>query len=255
MNTKHVSALWLALLLTGCLAGGQAQGAILNSLRGFSRAQEGFGGVLSGEYAAQGGNTEETAFQLGGRVQMLCGDDLVRFLARGKRKTAGGEESAKSVTLHLRHNHRLGGRFSTLSFIQVQEDPFKLLKSRTLVGLGGRWDVVARDGREVALGAAAMWEGERLDGREGRRDEQRLSAFISLVLPLRPGLELDTLAFYQPAWSAFDDHRLFWQISLDVELTGALSLNTGLQVEYDSEPPAGVGDTDWETVTGISARF
>jgi hypothetical protein len=208
-----------------------------------------------GSYSATGGNTEETSFKAGAQVQLLTGSELFRLLGSGKRTSSGGDETARAISGHLRHNHRLSKSFRTLAFVQVQENPFQQLESRTLVGAGGRWDILSREGREVALGAAHMWEGERLEGRDGRLDEQRLSAFVSVVLPLREGLELDTLAFYQPAWGDFSDWRLFWQIALEVELTGTLSLFSGVQVEHDSTPPAGVDESDWETTTGFSASF
>ncbi len=255
MGSLRVDRFLCLVILAMLLTGPAARGAILNSLRGFSDAQEGWSGGLSGSYSASGGNTEETSFKAAASVQWQSGAEQFRLLGNGKRTSTAGTETARALTGHLRHNHRFNDHLSSLSFVQVQENPFQQLKSRTLVGVGGRWDILNRDGSELALGAAHMWEGERLEGGDGRVDQQRLSAFFSVVWPLREGLELDSLAFYQPAWSDFQDWRLFWQTSLDVELTGTLSLFTGLQVEHDSRPAAGVEKTDWETSTGFSLGF
>ena len=83
----------------------------------------------------------------------------------------------------------------------------------------------------------------------------RLSSFASLELELRHGVFVDFLAFYQPKFDDFADWRAYGEIRLEVELIGSLSLFTGYNLQYDSQPPAGVEETDWNTRTGFLVKF
>ncbi len=251
---RKFSLVWLLAGLF-CLAPVRGQATIINTLRGFSDTEAGWSGGMAASYGASGGNTEETHLRASAQLQYRSGDEIFRLLGSGKRSSSAGQETARAVMGHLRHNHRLSDRWSSLSFLQVQENPFQQLKSRTLLGLGGRWDVTAGPQRELALGAAFMWERERLEGQEGHTSARRLSLFLSYIRQLRPGVDLDALLFYQPSTEDFADYRLFGTLQIDVELAGNLSLVTGLQVGHDSRPPAAVEQTDWETTTGLKASF
>jgi putative salt-induced outer membrane protein YdiY len=254
MNSRF--SLKFAVLATlTLLAAWPAQGAIVNTLRGFSDHEEGWSGGLAGSYDASGGNTEETSLNASAQLQWRRGAERVRLIGSGKRTSSGGTETARAVTGHLRHNHRLSERWSTLAFLQAQENPFQRLKSRTLVGVGGRLDFKHTDDLELAIGAAHMWERERLEGSADHSSFQRLSVFLTAVWKLRKGVELDGLFFYQPEWSDFGDWRFFGTVDLNVELAANLTLFTGLRVEHDSRPPALVEETDWTTTTGFKVGF
>ena len=248
---------WISycLVLGWMLAASPLQAAIVNTLRGFSGSEPGWSGGVSGSHGAAGGNTEETQITAAAQVQWQGQDQMVRLIGSGKRSSSKGVETARALTGHLRHNYRLGGQFSTLAFFQIQENPFQLLKSRTLLGLGGRFDAVARKDFSLALGAAHMLESERLEGMGGHESYQRLSVFVSLVKELKEGVSVDAVVFYQPLWSEFDDWRSFAKTDLKVALAGTLTIFTGIQVEHDSRPAEGVEQTDWQTTTGFSASF
>ncbi len=231
------------------------QAGIVNTLRISSSDQAGWSGGLSGSHSAQGGNSRVTKLSFSSLVQYRHGDDLLRLMGSGKRSSTEGVESGRAFMGHLRHNRRLGGPWSTLAFVQWQENPFQRLESRRLLGLGGRCDLLAREALDLALGGAFMWEREQIEDGPGATTGRRLSLFFSLVYRVTPRVSVDALAFFQPAVSDFADHRIFAQGDLKVEITGALSLFTGVQVEEDSRPADGVSRTDWETSTGFSYDF
>jgi hypothetical protein len=245
----------LAVFLAAFLAAAPAQAAIINSLRGFDRDERGWSGSLTGSYGAAGGNTRESTFAGSGQVQWNDLTQTAKLIAAAKRTTSRGEETARAILGHLRHNYRLGPRWATVTFLQAQQNPFQRLDSRYLAGLGARYDLVDSDRVLWSLGGTHMWESQRIQDETGHRDAQRLSAFTSLEAKLGEGVVLDFLTFYQPKWSDFGDWRLFGQVLLEVELNGTLSLFTGYQIEHNERPPAGVEMTDWETTTGFKAAF
>ena len=245
----------LAAAFVLALAPGVAGAAIVNTLRGFNDDKPGWSGSLSGSYGASGGNTEVTKLEAGAQLQWRNETERVRLMGSAKRASSRGDEIARAVTGHLRHNHYLGGRWSTLEFLQIQENPFQRLKSRALAGLGLQCDVVRDSSVTLTAGASHMFERQRLDGESGHTDAQRLSSFVSVLAQVRPGVRLDGLAFYQPRWSSFADWRGFGKLDLNVALSSALTLFTGVQVEHNARPAEGVEKTDWETTTGVKVGF
>ena len=232
-----------------------ARAAIVNSLRGFDGDEPGWSGSVAGSYGASGGNTSESTFTGSGRLQRKGASNIWRLIGSGKRTTSRGEETARSALAHLRHNYLLSDRWATLAFLQLQKNPFQRLDSRILMGLGGRWQALKGESTLIYLGAAHMFEQERIQGEQGHDKAQRISGFISLEVELRDGVFVDCLVFYQPRWSDFADWRIFGEASLEVELTGSLSLFTGYNLEHDTRPPAGVEQTDWDTKTGFLVKF
>ena len=232
-----------------------ARAAIVNSLRGFDRDEPGWSGSVDGSYGASGGNTDQSIFMGSARLQWKGASHIGRLIGTGKRTTTNGTETARSTLAHLRHNYLLSDRWATVAFLQLQENPFQRLDTRFLAGLGGRWQALKGESTLIYLGATYMFEKEKIQDEEGFDNAQRLSSFASLELELRQGVYVDFLAFYQPRLDDFADWRAYGEIRLEVELIGSLSLFTGYNLQYDSQPPAGVEETDWNTRTGFLVKF
>lgn len=253
-HLRLTAAVILAALITFSFAT-PAEAAFLNSLRGFDSTKDGWSGSIDGSYGASGGNSEESIFSGAARAQLKGDRNTWRMIASGNRTTTRGVETAKSTMGHLRHNYQLSDQWATLVFLQAQQNPFQRLDSRYLVGLGARYHLMEKKGVLWSLGAAQMFESERIQDEEGHTNVQRLSTFTSVETELGEGIVLDALLFYQPRWADFSDWRMFGQIELDIELTGVLSLFTGFQAEHNAQPPEGVEQTDWTTTTGFRAKF
>ena len=232
-----------------------ARAAIVNSLRGFDRDEPGWSGSVDGSYGASGGNTDLSTFMGSARLQWKGASHIGRLIGAGKRTTNNGTETARSTLGHLRHNYMLSDRWATVAFLQLQENPFQRLDERFLAGLGGRWRAVKGKSTLIYLGATYMFEKELIQGEDDFDQASRLSTFASLELELRQGVFVDFLAFYQPKFDDLADWRAYGEVRLEVELIGSLSLFTGYNLQYDSQPPAGVEETDWNTKTGFLVKF
>ena len=243
----------LAVLLL--LAVSPCEAAIVNSLSGFAEKDPGWSGTLGGSFGARGGNTEQSTLAADTRLQWQGDGETWRLIGSAKRTSSGGVETARALLGHLRHNHSLSDQWSTLAFLQAQENPFQRLASRLLVGVGLRWDALAGDDARLALGAAHMMEREKIEDEVDTGTNQRLSLFLTTALRLREGVGFQALAFFQPSWSAPEDHRLMLNVDLDVKLAANISLFTGFELEGDSRPPDEVDKYDWENRTGFRLKF
>jgi putative salt-induced outer membrane protein YdiY len=232
-----------------------ASAAILDTLGGFDASKPGWSAAAKAGFSAKGGNTE--LLEVSGSAQLQWQNERHRLRALGgyARQTSDAREVAEDGMLHLRHNRLIVGSVHSLSFAQVQRNPFQRLRSRTLFGLGGRVDFLQSDRGGLSLGAAHMVEIEELEGGGGRATDQRLSTFLAATAMLNTTTSLRTTIYAQPLWSEFGDLRAVALLSLSVALTEQLSLELGGQIQHDSRPPDAVEETDWSTSTALKLEI
>ncbi len=232
-----------------------AAGVVLNTLQGFDDQAPGWSGGLDGLFTGKGGNTESIQLTAGGRIQWRDAGERVRLQLSEDYQESGNAVTDRNLVAHLRHNHRLGARWATVEFVQVQSNSFQQLTSRWLLGAGLRRDFVDRKDRHLAVGVTPMLEVERLSGETGHPGRGRLSVFALARRTLTAGTRVDVVGFWQPLFSDFADQRAVVNAALVVKVTGAVDLKVGTSVEHDSRPPAGVKRTDWSTYTGLGVTF
>jgi len=245
----------LPLLLALCLTTIAHAGVILNTLEASPKAGPGLSGRIGGLFSAKGGNSEEVSLEAGGRLDWVVGSQRLRLQVTGNYEETSGVETERNIVGHLRHNRRLNDQWSSILFAQIQHNPFQHLKRRWLLGAGPRYDMVRTEQDLVALGATPMLEIELVDGREESLSRGRLSTFLQLSRRLSSTTRLTGTGFYQPLFADFSSVRAVGDLALVVDVTGALELKTGYAVEYNSEPPEGVQDTDWSTYLGLTYGF
>ncbi len=242
-------------LLFLSLAGQSSAGVILNTLQGYDDKEPGWSGHLDGLFSASGGNTDRIAAEAGGRTQYRGEHHRWRLQINGGYQESDGVETARNVVIHLRHNRELGGRWSSVSFVQVQHNPFQRLRSRWLTGIGPRFDLARDEGGVVSVGAIPMLEVERLENETGHVARGRMSVFLHVAHRLSATTRLDAVVFWQPLFSDITAARTVGNLTLAVDVTGSVELKVGAAVEDNARPPVGVLRTDWSTFTGLGVRF
>lgn len=250
-TTRIPLFLTLGLGLAGLAGPGPVSAQIVDTLSGYSQTDSGWNGELEGSFSATGGNTEVVQTTAAARLQYRVGRHVWRSMGGFQRATTEGVENARSAFGHLRHNRYFTDAVASLAFVQIQENPFQRLRSRWLLGIGARFEPLRQEKRVMALGLAHMTEIERIDGRDGKDTNQRLSSFLSLSAELREYLELDVIIFAQPLWEDFSDLRATLDATLAVELQSPLELTVGWVATHDSRPPENVEETDWATKVGL----
>lgn len=228
---------------------------VVDTLHGFASREPGWSGGLDGLFTGQGGNSASLQLDAGGRIQWGGRVQTLRLLVAGSYQESDHAVTDRNGMVHLRHNHRLGSRWATVSFAQFQANSFQKLTSRWLAGAGLRYDFVDRPDSRLAVGVTPMLEVERIAGQTGRTGRGRLSTFILSRRALAAGTKLEVVAYWQPLCADFGDTRTVVNASLAVKLSGAVDVKVGMALERDASPPAGVRKSDWSTYTGFGVVF
>ena len=249
--------LFLFLMIMGLVspAGSAQAGAILNTLQGYDADELGWSGGLDGLFSGSGGNTDRLFLSFGGRTQWRGERNRYRVQFSSGYQESNGVETARNGVLHLRHNYEINRRWSTVTFVQVQHNPFQDLESRWLAGVGPRYDLINDDEGVVAFGAVPMLEVERLNNRPGHLARGRMSFFVHLSRHLSQNSQLDLVGFWQPLFSDVASYRAVGNLVLKVDVSGEVDLKVGISVEDNSRPPVGIKRTDWTTFIGLGLNL
>ncbi len=253
--SRLMPVIFVCSILVFFSAGPTRASVILNTLQGYDANDPGWSGRLDGLFSGSGGNTDRILFETGGRVQWQGERHRYRLQISGGYQESNGVETARNVVAHLRHNRKLGHRWGTVSFAQVQHNPFQRLDSRWLIGLGPRYDLEKDDHDIIAVGATPMLEIERLEGKTGHVTRGRMSFFLYMAHRLSKSSKLDIVAFWQPLFSDVSASRTVGNLTLSMEVTGEVELKVGVAVEDNARPVEGVERTDWSTFVGLGVVF
>ena len=170
----------------------------------------------------------------------------------------------------MRDSFTYGGRSITQHlgveiFLQKQFNESILLRDRNLAGGGMRILVLkqrtgAKDGTglNLYLGIGGMWENETINDKRHREVETniiRSTNYISATWRIDKRFSVVITGYFQPYTQRFSDFRVLSENRLEFHLTEKVSINTRLNLRYDSEPPTGVKSHDLEIVNGLSYKF
>ena len=180
-----------------------------------------------------------------------------------------GEQGGKLYTdkgfIHLRGARSVTEHLGVEMFLQKQFNESILLRDRNLAGGGMRISVLKQrmitkngTGLNLYLGIGAMWENETINDKqhgEVETDIIRSTNYISATWRIDERFTVVVTGYCQPYLQRFSDFRVLSESHFEFRVTKTVSVNTRLNVRYDSEPPTDVEAHDLEIVNGLSYRF
>ena len=179
-----------------------------------------------------------------------------------------GEQGGKLYTdkgfIHLRGARSVTDHLGTEIFLQKQFNESILLRDRNLAGGGARISVLKQrtntknTGMNLYLGVGAMWENETINDKqhgEVKTSIIRSTNYISATWQIDKRFSVVITAYYQPYVQRLSDFRILSESHLEFHVTRTVSVNTRLNIRYDSEPPTSVEAHDLEIVNGLSYKF
>ena len=179
-----------------------------------------------------------------------------------------GEQGGKLYTdkgfVHLRGARSIVERLSIEMFLQKQFNESILLRDRNLAGGGVRISVLKQRtdtknmGLNLYLGIGGMWENETINDKQHGEIETniiRSTNYISAAWRIDKRFSVVITGYFQPYTQRLSDFRVLSESRFDFHVTKTVSINTRLNIRYDSEPPTDVEAHDLEIVNGLSYKF
>ena len=179
-----------------------------------------------------------------------------------------GEQGGKLYTdkgfVHLRGARSVSEHLGVEMFLQKQFNESILLRDRNLAGGGLRISALKQrtdtknTGLNLYLGIGGMWENETINDKQHGEIETsiiRSTNYISAAWRIDNRFSVVITGYYQPYIQRFSDFRVISESRFDFHVTKTVSVNTRLNIRYDSEPPTGVEAHDLEIVNGLSYKF
>ena len=179
-----------------------------------------------------------------------------------------GEQGGKLYTdkgfIHLRGARSIIEHLDVEIFLQKQFNESILLQDRNLAGGGLRISALKQrtdknnTGVNLYLGIGGMWENETINDKQHGEVETniiRSTNYISAAWRIDKRFTVVVTGYYQPYTQRFSDFRILSESRFEFHVTKTVSINTRLNLRYDSEPPTGVEAHDLEIVNGLSFKF
>ncbi len=179
-----------------------------------------------------------------------------------------GEQGGKLYTdkgfIHLRGARSVTDHLGTEIFLQKQFNESILLRDRNLAGGGARISVLKQrtntknTGMNLYFGVGAMWENETINDKqhgEVKTSIIRSTNYISATWQIDKRFSVVITAYCQPYVQRLSDFRILSESHLEFHVTRTVSVNTRLNIRYDSESPTSVEAHDLEIVNGLSYKF
>ena len=187
---------------------------------------------------------------------------LVGSFNQGRQGENGGLFINKGF-LHLRRTREVTGGFAFEWYAQKEFNEFILIEERNLFGLCLRYSFTGSEFNrsdpskfQLVIGSGPMWEEEMLNS-PGDKDTNliRVSTYLVLGYRLDERVELNSTTYYQVNSSEITDYRLLMDGGISLNLEGGLSLTVKINLRYDSKPPAGLENLDFELMNGLNYSF
>ncbi len=212
----------------------------------------------------QSGNTDLLRFKSSLRSDYWFGKYHTFGIATLQQGKQGGKLYTDKGFIHLRGARSIIEHLSIEIFLQKQFNESILLRDRNLAGGGLRISALKQrtdkknTGVNLYLGIGGMWENETINDKghgEVETNIIRSTNYISAAWRIDKRFSVVVTGYYQPYTRRFSDFRVLSESRFEFHVTKTVSINTRLNIRYDSEPPAGVEEHDLEIVNGLSYKF
>jgi hypothetical protein len=205
------------------------------------------------------GNTEGIEANGGFLVGLSHGPSLGYLSASGNYAEYDGERQVAKSFAHLRYNYRLYPRLAAEAFAQIENDEFRRLLARELLGLGPRFTLVSSDAVRLHFGTSAMLEltqrNDTVPEPSRNVESVRWNNYLALTVALQERITLTETAYYQPR---FDDFGDFWFLNVTgahFQVTDVLVSRIDFTLRREAEVPVGVAPVDAELSSSLELTF
>jgi putative salt-induced outer membrane protein YdiY len=210
-------------------------------------------GTATLAFTGQGGNTDRAGLSAAFDARRRSERD--RFTARALFNYAeeDGLMSARNVFGAAKYDYYFTARLYGYASEEMLSDSFRDLNLRAVSGGGAGWQAV--EGPRLSLAAEAGVAHVNEDFREGE-DQSRVAARLAALAKctILGRITLTENLVYLPSMEG-PEYQLRSELGVATELGAGWSLKFAHVLEYSSDPPDGVGETDRTLVLGMQYSF
>jgi len=217
--------------------------------------KESFQGEVSVDFSGASGNSDTQAISLAGRMQW--NNSLTQFVVLKYDYAKSADIlSADKTFLHYRNILSPTINYSPEVFFQLQNDEFKSLKIRTLLGAGYRFKLAAKQNSYSRLGAGLFYSEEEYNDLDNSIEEViRFNLYYTYQLKINKTTNFITTTYYQPDIENTSDYRALEQASFEFNLSDDLLYFITVDISYDNDPVDKIEKDDSSYKSGIKYRF
>ena len=176
---------------------------------------------------------------------------------------ANGVKNTQNLYLHLRYIHNITSkRFVYEIFAQAQDNEFKQIKDRSLVGGGVRVKFLKDFVKELDFFVGFGGFYEYIDYLDTYTDPTerniRLNGYIAINYPFKSisnKSKLTLTSYYQPKVSSFGDFISYSGVNLKLGIYKHLFFAFIVRYEYDSKPAVGVDKNNFYQESAVIFEF
>lgn len=220
--------------------------------------KEGIHGNASFGFETKRGNTNKDNYKGSAKVSY---DNNIDYVTWGEVSAEYGEANHVQDTnkqyLHLRYIHAItkkGIRYEL--FGQLEENKFKRIKNRTLLGGGLRFKIfeIFKDGRGY-LGLGTFYEDISYLSNDPHENNIRLNTYFAYTAKFGIDSRITYTLYYQPKIEDVSDHIYSQKLQLQLFIYEQLFLNFQIAYDTDTQPAIGVEKYDFTQTTSFMYKF
>jgi len=204
------------------------------------------------------GNTDKDNYKLDLRVDYDDNKSSHTWMEiSGEYGESKSVKDTNKLYMHLRHIKALSSKdFCAETFIQAQDDEFKLIERRILGGGGVRFKLFELfNAGKGYLGLGALYENIQYTSQKPKDSDFRASSYFAYTIKLGSDSDLSYTLFYQPKISDLSDFVSSQKAALKLHIYRRLYLNFQIAYDLDNNPPDGVKKYDFTQTTSFIFDF
>ncbi|MGB0343550.1 MAG: DUF481 domain-containing protein [Parvibaculales bacterium] len=254
---NRISGKLFILLALGWLMAGPAHATVI--VRQLDPTPEGWSIGLEGSYDDQSGSTEKRDYSAAFNILRKTGAHEWRAFGSLAYGRVNGVENENQGLVHVRYVRALTGNpLRVETFIQTEQDDFANMAERSLLGgVVSRFFNSGDGERRVLAMVGLMRESEEhLTNDTLDREVTRLTSSLQMSWLLPRDNKLYFISYLQPNIDAPEnDMRVTAELSLAIPLSDRLSLRTGYYYRYNDMPFDDIPREKKRLSTGFAYRF
>lgn len=164
--------------------------------------------------------------------------------------------------LHIRSTFNFKRRWSPELFAQIQDDQFRGLRNRKLMGGAVRYKGVDSKKIRLVLAAGPMFESEdwiNVETQEERNlDLWKLNSYFLFRWDINSNINFNTIFYYQVGYDSSEDiyrQRVSNSSNLNFKLAKFLSFTFTIEMAYENEPIFPITELIYSIENGLTLSF